>query len=178
VALLVAVGIGGKDSSSSTGSTIGTVADPAPVSSAPAPGKPAAHASLISRAGFAAALDRLRGRGRLRLLRVTAGRIDAQLVTRPGALRTIQITAGGALRDFGTAGSGAGALPTVPYAQIDPAAPARLVRAAARLAGRKPSRVDYLVLLMLPSGQSWNVYFKPDGLHFMADRHGRGLRRL
>jgi hypothetical protein len=31
---------------------------------------------------------------------------------------------------------------------------------------------------MLPNGQSWNVYFKPDGLHFSADRHGTGLRRL
>jgi hypothetical protein len=88
------------------------------------------------------------------------------------------VTADGAVRDFGAAGSGLGGLPTIPFSQVDPAAPERIVRAASRRAGRKPSRVDYLVLLMLTNGQSWNVYFKPDGLHFSADRHGTGLRRL
>jgi len=87
------------------------------------------------------------------------------------------VTAEGAVRDFGTAGSGGG-LPTIPFGQIDAAAPGRIVRAAARRSGRKPSRIDYLVLLMLPTGQSWNAYFKPDGLHFMADRHGAEIRRL
>jgi hypothetical protein len=175
----VIVGIGGKDDTSSSGglSVASNVEVPSAASpqAATEPGKPAAQRSLIGRAALTGALRRLRGRGRLRLLRVAPDRVDAQLVTRAGSLRNVQVTADGALRDFGLGGSGAGGLPTIPFAQVDAAAPGRLVRAAARRAGRRPSRVDYLVLLKLPTGLSWNVYFKPDSLHFMADRHGTGL---
>jgi hypothetical protein len=179
IVALVVVGLGGKESSSST--SVGTrieLPTAAPQGTAPPSPKPAAQRSLIDRDALASALRKLRGRGRLRLVRVARDRVDAQLVTRAGALRNVQVTADGAVRDFGTAGSSAGGLPTIPFNQVDAAAPARIVRVAARRAGRKPSRVDYLVLLMLPTGQSWNVYFKPDGLHFMADRHGTSLRRL
>jgi hypothetical protein len=139
--------------------------------------KPARPASLLRAGALAGALRRLQGRGRLRLLRVAPDRVDAQLVTGSGALRNVQVTDAGELRDFGAAGAGAGGLPTIPFAQVDARAPARMVRAAAARSGRSPSRVDYLVLLMLPDGQSWNLYFKPDGLHFAADRHGSGVIR-
>lgn len=177
----VIAGTGTEKSSSS--STALSVASSASVPSRSAPAKPPRYAppparSLIDRTSLAGALRKLRGHGRLHLLRVAAERIDAQLITRAGALRTMQVTAGGALRDLGAAGAGLGGLPSIAFSQVDPAAPARIVRVAARRAGRRPSRVDYLVLLMLPNGQSWNVYFKPDGLHFSADRHGTGLRRL
>ena len=178
----VIVGIGGKDdsSSSSRGLSVGSRIE---LPTAPTPAQPTGAAppparSLIDATAMAGALRKLRGHGRLRPLRVAPERIDAQLVTRTGALRNMQVTADGAVRDFGAAGSGAGGLPTIPFSQVDAAAPERIVRAAARRAGRGLSRVDYLVLLMLSNGQSWNVYFKPDGLHFSADRHGTGLRRL
>jgi hypothetical protein len=175
----VIVGIGGKDASISSGglSVASNVAVPSTASPQPAtkPGTPAAQRSLIGRRALTGALQRLRGRGRLRLLQVAPDRVDAQLVTRAGSLRNVQVTADGALRDFGLGGSAAGGLPTIALAQVDAAAPGRIVRAAARRAGRKPSRVDYLVLLKLPTGLSWNVYFKPDSLHFMADGHGHGL---
>jgi hypothetical protein len=175
---LVIVGLGGGE----TGATIesaGTFRQAPAV--AQGPGSPAydpgAPRSFIHRRALASALRELHRRGRLRLVRVAPDRVDAQLVTRAGGLRNVQVAADGAVRDLGTAGSAAGGLPAIPFAQVDAAAPARIVREAARRAGRRPSRVDYLVLLMLPTGQSWNVYFKPDGLHFMADRHGAGLRR-
>jgi len=174
----VIVGIGAKDESASGSLSVGSNVElptaSAPQTAAP-PAKPAAQRSLIGRSALAGAMLRLRGRGRLRLLRLAPDRVDAQLVTRGGGLRNVQVTADGALRDFGTAGSGAGGLPTIPFAQVDVSAPGRIVRAAARRAGRKPSRVDYLVLLKLPTGLSWNAYFKPDGLHFMADGHGASL---
>jgi hypothetical protein len=60
------------------------------------------------------------------------------------------------------------------FAQVDVRAPARMVHAAAARSGRRSSRVDHLVLLRLPStGQSWNLYFKPDALHFAGDLHGQ-----
>jgi hypothetical protein len=178
----VIVGIGGKEDDSSSGSlSVGsnielpTASSPEAPAKPTKPAKPAAPRSLIGRSALAGAMRRLRGRGRLRLLRVAPDRVDAQLVTRDGRLRNVQVSADGALHDFGPAGSGAGGLPTIPFAQVDVGAPGRIVRAAARRAGRKPARVDYLVLLKLPTGLSWNVYFKPDGLHFMADGHGAGL---
>jgi hypothetical protein len=174
ITALVIVGIGGKAESSSESVSVGSRLQVPPT---PAPAKPGAQHSLIGRSALAGALRRLRGRGRLRLLRVAPDRVDAQLVTRGGSLRNVQVTADGALRDFGLGGSAAGGLPAIPYAQVDVGAPGRIVRAAARRAGRKPSRVDYLVLLKLPTGLSWNVYFKPDGLHFMADAHGTGLTK-
>jgi hypothetical protein len=177
----VIVGIGGKDDDDSGGLSVGTNIQLPTTAEAPAAetghAPPPAPPSLIRPAAFSDALAKLRGRGRLRLLRVAADRIDAQLVTRAGGLRNVQVTADGTLRDFGT-GGGAGGLPTIPYAQVDARAPARMVAAAARRAGRKASRVDYLVLLVLPGGPSWNLYFKPDGLHFAGDRHGNNLRRL
>jgi hypothetical protein len=180
ITVAVIVGIGGKDDSSSGPRSLGSSLELPTASApqtAPPPAKPAAHHSLIGRSALAGALRRLHGRGRLRLLRVAPDRINAQLVTRAGSLRNVEVTDDGALHDFGLGGSAAGGLPTIPFAQVDVAAPGRIVRAAARRAGRKPSRVDYLVLLKLPTGLSWNVYFKPDSLHFMANGHGGALIR-
>jgi hypothetical protein len=178
----VIVGIGGKDDDSGSGLSVGTnvgltTTAEAPRTQTETTAPPPAPRSLIRPAAFSDALAKLRGRGRLRLLRVAADRIDAQLVTRSGGLRNVQVTADGAVHDFGT-GGGAGGLTTVPYTQVDTRAPARMVAAAARRSGRKASRVDYLVLLALSGGPSWNLYFKPDGLHFAGDRHGNNLRRL
>ena len=167
----VVVGLGGKDhpASQSAAAEAPTTEQPASAGLAPPP-RPA---SLLRPRVLADALARISGRGRLRLLRVAPDRVDAQLVTPSGASRNVQVTAAGRLRDFGTAGSGAAGLPTIPYTRVDVRAPARMVRAAAARSGRPAQRVDYLVLLMLQDGQSWNLYFKPDALHFAGDLHGQ-----
>lgn len=186
ITVAVIVGIGTSTSTSDTStssSSAATAPTPRAVSAAPAPARPAAPPaglgtrSLIREGNFARALRRLRGRGRLRILRVAPDRMDAQLVTSGGRLRNVQVTSDGSLRDLGTAGSGAGGLPAIPLARVDAGAPQRIVRAAARQAHANPSRVDYLVLLELPNGQAWNVYFT-SGLHFTADAHGANPRRL
>jgi hypothetical protein len=176
VAVAVIVGLGGKDQpASESAAAEATTAPPtSPAQPAAAPPKPA---SLLRPRALSVAIDRLRGRGQLRLLRVAPDRVDAQLVTTSGALRNVQITATGQLRDLGTGGAATGGLATIPYAHVDARAPARMLRVASARAGRPPARVDYLVLLMLPTGQSWNLYFKPDGLHFAGDLHGQHVVR-
>ena len=179
VVALVVVGLGGKDDSATTGSGA-AITPQAPATTQQQAGgyaTPPKPASLLRAGALAAALRRLHGRGRLRLLRVAPDRVDAQLVTSSGGLRNVQVTSRGALRDLGAAGSGLAGLPTIPFAQVDTRAPARMVRAAAARSGRRPSQVDYLVLLMLGTGQSWNLYFKPDGLHFAGDLHGSNILR-
>ena len=179
IVALVVVGLGGKDGTATVGSAP-AITPQAPAATQQATGgdvTPPKPASLLRARVLADALARLHGRGALRLLRVAPDRVDAQLVTRSGGLRNVQVTNTGQVRDFGTGGSGVAGLPTVPFAQVDASAPARLVRTAVARSGRSPSRVDYLVLLMLGTGQSWNLYFKPDGLHFAADRHGSSVVR-
>lgn len=179
VVALVVIGLGGKDDPATTASGA-AITPQAPATTQQGTGgyaTPPRPASLLRAGALSAALQRLHGRGRLRVLRVAPDRVDAQLVTNAGALRDVQVTNRGALRDFGAAGSGVAGLPTIPFAQVDTRAPARMVRAAAARSGRGASRVDYLVLLMLPTGQSWNLYFKPDGLHFAGDLHGSDIVR-
>ena len=179
VVALVVVGLGGKDDATTTSSGA-AITPQAPATTQQETGgyaTPPKPASLLRAGALAAALQRLHGRGRLRLLRVAPDRVDAQLVTSSGAWRNVQVTNRGELRDFGAAGAGVAGLPTIPFAQVDARAPARMVRAAAARSGRSPSRVDYLVLLRLTTGQSWNLYFKPDGLHFAGDLHGANIVR-
>jgi len=170
--------LGGRDDRTTVGNAAATTPQAPPATQQATGGyaTPPKPASLLRARVLADALARLHGRGALRLLRVAPDRVDAQLVTGTGGLRNVQVTNTGQVRDFGTGGSVAG-LPTIPFVQVDSSAPARLVRTATARSGRSPSRVDYLVLLMLSTGQSWNLYFKPDGLHFAADRHGSSVVR-
>ena len=54
----------------------------------------------------------------------------------------------------------------------NPAAPARIVRTAARRAGRDPASVSYLVLTRFGDTAEWQLFFD-DGLHFSASANGK-----
>ncbi len=130
--------------------------------------------SLVRRAAFARAVRELRGAGlgRPRLLRLAPDRLDAQLVTGGGQLRSVQLAAGGSLRTLSTSPGGFPKGDLVTLATIDRGAPERLVRAAARRAGRSATRVDYLVLTQFDGAPRWLVFFV-DGPAYQADRKGR-----
>lgn len=135
--------------------------------------------SLLTGRAFAAALARLRrgGLGRLRTLSISPGHVDAQLLTRGGRLRTVQVAAGGEPRTLATSAAGFGALPTIAFARVDAGAPARLARSAAKRLGQPLSHVDHVVLLRLGSALTWSVYLR-DGKQLLADAHGRIRRRV
>jgi hypothetical protein len=196
--LVVAVGAlgllasGGSDTSDRTP----TIAVPVPNLKTPPAGAPSRAApppatrpaatprglnasSLLTRRKLAPALRRLgtSGLGRLRTLSIRPERVDAQLLTRGGRLRSVQVRADGTINDFGTSGPGFGHLDTIAFARVQPAAPARLVRSAAERLHRPPSQVDYVVLLQLGSSLSWSVFMR-DGKHFLADASGRITRRI
>ena len=65
---------------------------------------------------------------------------------------------------------------TIALSQIDPSAPARLVRAAAKRAHRSVNDVDFLFIQRNVGRARWVLYFK-DREHYTADRHGRHVER-
>jgi hypothetical protein len=132
--------------------------------------------SLLREANLRAALRRLRGEGRLHLLRVAPDRIDPQLTTRRH-LVLVDLPAGEAPRRSLTSPLPASAVRPIPFALVDATAPARLARTAARRAHRSVARVNYLVLMRLLGPPQWYLYFT-DGVYFSADLHGRHARRV
>ena len=105
--------------------------------------------SLVRRANFARALRRLRSArlGSVSSLRVAPERINAGLLTKGGRLRNVQLTFDGELKRFGSSGPGFSFVGTVPFAQLNTAAPERLARQAARRLKRKISTLNYVSLL-------------------------------
>jgi hypothetical protein len=61
--------------------------------------------------------------------------------------------------------------------RVDPAAPARIVRTAARRSGRAPETVSYLVLMRIGGAAEWQLFFG-DGLHYSASANGKRVRRV
>lgn len=162
---------------------------PAPTPSTPStPSRPAPPAapptglrrgSLLRPVPFGRAVTRLRrsGLGRLRNLRVSPARIDAQLVTSSGRLRSVEIVPGGKLTTLSTSSTGFGSSRTLSLAAIDRKAPQRLARSAAGRARTSTGAVEYLVLLDLGGQPGWVVYLR-GGRGFRADRNGRGLLKI
>ena len=93
----------------------------------------------MRRANFARAMKRLRAAklGSVSNLRVAPDWISATVVTKGGRLRTVRLTFDGKLDSTGGVGSGFKFVRTVPFAQINAAAPERLTRSAARRVGHK-----------------------------------------
>lgn len=134
-------------------------------------------ASLLRATTLTKALAGLRRRelGTITTLRVAADRVDAQLRTRDGRLRNVQIAQDGGFRSLSVSGPGFGDVPAIAWARIDPAAPQRLAAAAARRRHVSPARVDYLGLTRFGTTVRWNLFFA-DGTHVVGDEHGRNAR--
>ena len=159
---------------------------PAPTpSTASAPAAPAApptglsRGSLLRPAAFGGAVTRLRrsGLGRLRNFVVRPARIDAQLVTRDGRLRSVQVVPGGRLTTLSTSPPGFSTGRTLSLSAIDRNAPQRLARSAAGRARTSTGAVEYLVLFDFGGHPGWVVYLR-GGRGFRADRTGRVEQRI
>ena len=157
-----------------------------PSEETPSPGAEAtpprglAPRSMLLRRNLAPALARMRneGLGRLRTLRVAPERVDAQLLTRGGRLRSVQARFDGEFRVLSTSGPGFGRLDTVPFATVNTAAPSRLARSAAGRLRRPVGQVDYAVLLAgLGPLADWSVIMR-GGAQFLGDARGRIARRV
>jgi hypothetical protein len=66
---------------------------------------------------------------------------------------------------------------TFAIADLDPAAPARLVRGAAKRYRVKATGIDYLLARPEPGGHHWRAYFK-SGIYVEGDAKGRVIRRF
>jgi hypothetical protein len=126
--------------------------------------------SLFRPAALRQALAQL-PEGDIETLRVAPERIDAQVVSE-GRMHVVQVTADGRVRNIETPATGTG-----DSVRIDPDAPQRIVRTAARRADRDPDTVSYLVLLNLAGKSEWQLFFD-DGLHFSASASGKKVRRV
>jgi hypothetical protein len=143
---------------------------PTVVAPTPAGGGEEAGGSLLRTRDFKAALAKLPS-GDIMLLRVAPDRIDAQIAD-GGQMKIVQVRADGGVTTV-TAPVGNPGRPV----KVDPAAPARIVRTAARRAGRDPSDVSYLVLTRFGPRAEWQLFFG-DGLHFSASASGKKVRRI
>ena len=134
--------------------------------------------SLIRPGEFRRALAQLRSRqlGRTQTMRLAPERIDAAFVSSRGVLQSVQLRHDGGFQEFSSTPN-LGHLETIPWARLNPAAPARLVRQAARRLNRPVSGIDYLVPSLIDGKVIWGAYFK-GGQIFQGDARGRLFRRI
>jgi hypothetical protein len=122
--------------------------------------------SLLRPAALTSALAKLPSR-QIQSLRVAPERIDAQVFVK-GKMHVVQVRADGTVSDVATPVGG-----SVKRLTVNVSAPNRIVRTAAKRAGRSPASVSYLVLL----GNEWQLFFD-DGLHYSASANGRKVKRI
>jgi hypothetical protein len=122
--------------------------------------------SLLRPAALKTAIAKLPSR-QIQSLRVAPERIDAQVLVK-GKMHVVQVRADGTVSDVATPVGG-----SLKRLRVDTGAPNRIVRTAAKRAGRSPARVSYLVLL----GDEWQLFFD-DGLHYSASASGRKVKRV
>jgi hypothetical protein len=134
--------------------------------------------SLIRSGELRRALAELRSKqlGRVQILRLAPERIDAGLLSSNGRLQSVQLRHDGEFQEFSST-PGLGHLEAIPWARLNPAAPARLVRQAARRLNRPVDRIDYLVPSLIQGQVIWGAYFK-GGQIFQGDARGRLFRRV
>ncbi len=128
---------------------------------------PAASGSLLRAAPLRDALAKLPA-GRLVFIRISAGSIDAQVI-RAGKRHTVHLaTDGPSISATTPAGVNQKGF------KLDPAAPLRVARTAARRARRSVNDVDYVVGTEL----GWELFFKGDALHYHAAPSGRKVAKV
>jgi hypothetical protein len=133
--------------------------------------------SLARKANFAAALQQLSGPElRLTHLRLAPERIDAQLLTRGGRLRSVQVQPGGAMERLGPdSGRGFDSSSTIPFVRLRPGAPQRLARQGAAKLRVPVSTLQYLVPTLFSGTVTWAAYFK-HSRYVIGDAAGRWQR--
>ncbi len=117
--------------------------------------------SMFRRSNLGPALKRLgtSGLGRMRSLTIWPDRLNAQLLTKGGSLRSVDIRFDEPNIDTtSTSGAGFSHLETVPFAKIDAGTPQRLARSAAGRARLPVSRVDYITLNSTLGKVTWGAY--------------------
>jgi hypothetical protein len=151
--------VGGNAVDSIRGGIDAVVPAPAPSATAPR--------SLVRAAPLRAALGRL-PHGRLVSLRVAPDRIDAQVVS-GGTRHIVEVRADGSKNEVKAAAGVA-----QPRLLVNPGAPLRIARTAARRSGRPVAGVDYLVRTQ----DGWLLFFKDGGPRYRASASGRRVARL
>jgi hypothetical protein len=141
------------------------------------PPKGVSGRSLVRRDHLAAALGKLSGSElRLTNLRLAPERIDAQLLTRGGRLRSVQVQPGGAIKQFGPdSGPGFDSSSTIPFSRLDPRAPQRLARRGAAKLHVPVSTLQYLVPSLFSGKIIWAAYFE-HARYVIGDAAGRYQR--
>jgi hypothetical protein len=172
---LLIAGIAGLVSSVDikNGGTISTAREPAK----PAP-QGLAAGSLVRSGNLAAALEQIQtsGGGRLTHLTVAPERIDAQLLTPAGRLRSVQVKPGGQMERLGPdSGPGFDQASTIPFSRLNPAAPQRLARTGAERIHVPVSTLQYAVPSVFSGTLTWAAYFKR-GRYVLGDASGRYQR--
>ncbi|HEV3001456.1 MAG TPA: hypothetical protein VGW75_12015 [Solirubrobacteraceae bacterium] len=182
VVVLLFIGAVGVFVAALVGDAIETVDDALPTLPAPNDAPPSAEpprglgrASLLRDENLAPALRRLRRltkAPRVRLVRLDAGTLLVQSVAPDGTTQFARTTWRGDASVLSTTpGGGAEGFA---WSRIDPAAPARIVRAATR--GRRPSEFDYLVLTNVPELR-WSAFLRAGAGTFLASPDGRRVQR-
>lgn len=134
--------------------------------------------SLLRRANLQVALERLRAeaKGRPRLVRVEAQRVDIQVILNDGRMRNAQATWDGEVRIINTTPTPIGGLEGFPWSEIDPAAMPRLVRSTTGRARKPASSFNYGVLIDA-AGLRWSAFLK-SGEAFIATPGGSVERQI
>ena len=135
--------------------------EPSPVPSATAP------ESLLRAAPLRDALTKLPP-GKLVFVRISSGSIDAQVI-RNRSRHTVHMSTTGPNADV-TSPVGV----DQPGFKLNPAAPLRAARTAARRAGRPVNDLDYIV----GTEQGWMLFFKDGGPRYRANLAGREVRKF
>jgi hypothetical protein len=134
--------------------------------------------SMIAEDNFAPALKQVRDAGFTRATGIDL-RPDRLTVTavKGGRQRDVQVSDAGGL-ERGEPATANTAFGTFALSAVDPAAPARLVRGAAKRYRVKPKGINYV--LAGPEsggGHHWRAYFK-NGVYVEGDAAGRVIRRF
>jgi hypothetical protein len=133
----------------------------------PAAPSPAAPDSLLRAAPLKDALSKLPP-GKLVFVRIDAGSITAQVI-RGGKRHTVRMATTGPNADV-TSPAGV----DQPGFKLNPAAPLRAARTAARRAGLSVNELDYIV----GTEQGWTLFFKDGGPRYRATLSGRKVTKF